>query len=580
MTFKPAVLLVFSFASLLSAAPRLVLTSATVGPIQSKPGANGPTQIVEAYNAGSGTLNLSASSSASWLSATVGALTSCTANTAGCYPISINFSTSSLATGTYTEYLTVSDPNAVDSPQQIAVTAFVQGIPSSLSLFVTPAGGSLSQDFVALYPAGSGLAGSVTTQSGGNWLLFEPGIGLVPGPPFAIVGVAQSGQAAGTYSGTVTISGSTASSDNIKIPVTLTVTTSPIIQTPVSTLQLHVGAGAKTNESTTFTSLASGTLNITGATATSPTGNFLSATASGSTVTVAADATSLSSGLYHGTVTIASNAANNSQVSLPVELTVETAGAPLISQGGIINVAAYDAASVSPGDIVALFGDSFAPAGTSLTAGAPPLTTSLGGVQVLVNGVPAPLFYVGTGQINFEMPYEAPAGQVASIQVVNNSVTGNLRSIGVVAGAPRIILLAPAVIAGGYGAIINYTDNSITLPSSNPVPGYSVHAAKAGDTLTLYCIGMGQTTPAAVTGGASNLNPLQTVPEAIVTFGGAFSGAPASATAFYTGLTPGYSGLYQVNVTVPAGTPTGNDVPVSLSVNGVGSNVAYIAISQ
>ena len=107
-------------------------------------------------------------------------------------------------------------------------------------------------------------------------------------------------------------------------------------------------------------------------------------------------------------MTIASNAANNSQVSLPVELTVDASGVPLISTGAVVNVGNYAQESIAPGDIAAVFGDQFAPAGSALSNSGVPLPTSLGGVQVLVNGMPAPLYYVSPGQINFQIPYEAP----------------------------------------------------------------------------------------------------------------------------------------------------------------------------
>ena len=68
-----ATVLFLGITSVLSAAPRLALSTTTVGTINTTPGANGPTQTVQALNLGDGSLNLTASSSASWLSATVGA---------------------------------------------------------------------------------------------------------------------------------------------------------------------------------------------------------------------------------------------------------------------------------------------------------------------------------------------------------------------------------------------------------------------------------------------------------------------------------------------------------------------------
>jgi uncharacterized protein (TIGR03437 family) len=49
----------------------------------------------------------------------------------------------------------------------------------------------------------------------------------------------------------------------------------------------------------------------------------------------------------------------------------------------------------------------------------------------------------------------------------------------------------------------------------------------------------------------------------------------------YSGLSPQFVGVNQINVTIPAGTPTGNSVPLQIQVNGdTNSNVVTIAVSQ
>ena len=63
-----------------------------------------------------------------------------------------------------------------------------------------------------------------------------------------------------------------------------------------------------------------------------------------------------------------------------------------------------------------------------------------------------------------------------------------------------------------------------------------------------------------------------------MTFGGGFAGNPVSVPAVFAGLTPTAVGLYQVDVTIPAGTPTGPAVPVTIDLSGVSSNTANIAV--
>jgi uncharacterized protein (TIGR03437 family) len=49
------------------------------------------------------------------------------------------------------------------------------------------------------------------------------------------------------------------------------------------------------------------------------------------------------------------------------------------------------------------------------------------------------------------------------------------------------------------------------------------------------------------------------------------------ATVLFSGLTPGYAGEYQIDVTVPAGVTNGDSVPVKITMLGV-SDTANISI--
>ena len=564
-------IILFGIAATLSAAPQLVLSTTSVGPIQIPPGSNGPTQTVVAQNTGTGTLSLSAGGSAAWLSPTIGTGQNCGNGSGTCYPIAIGLNTSALAAGTYTGYVLVSDPNAIDSPQEFSVTVNIAGIPNSVTFYVTPRGGPTPTASLRI-PATGNLAGTATTQSGGNWL------SLVSGAPFftgyAIQVAAQPGQVAGSYTGSIALSGGSTQTIN----VTLVVTSSPIVQ-PVTTPILLSGSGSNSSAVVSFTNGGAGTLAITGATATSSGGSFLSATVnSPNSIKITATPGTLANGLYSGSVTITSNAANNSQISVPVVYQAETANTPLIYSSGVTNIGTFTSGAAAPGEILAVFGDQLAPAGTSAqNPGNPPLATTLGMVQVLVNGTPAPLYFVSPGQVNFQLPYAAPVGQVSTIQVVSNGTAGNLRPLTVAATAPTELIWPASVIAGGYAIAVN-TDYSLVLPT--PVAGFVTHPAKVGDTLTIYCEAFGQTSPPAVTGAAATASPLEEIQNATVTFAGGFSGSEVTVPAGFAGLTPTAVGLYQVNVTIPSGVPISNAVPVVINLNGVSSNSGFIAISN
>ena len=151
-----------------------LVSGAESGPVSASVGVAPAPQVVEAYNAGSGSLALSATpaAGATWLTASVGAARACSTTTAAssCIPLTFTLATGSLAAGMYTGSVTISDANnAVDSPQIITVTVQVGGgvpIPSAdPPIYVAP-GTTASVAF----STNNMIQGHPTTQSGGNWL--------------------------------------------------------------------------------------------------------------------------------------------------------------------------------------------------------------------------------------------------------------------------------------------------------------------------------------------------------------------------------------------------------------------------
>ena len=124
-----------------SAAPQLRLSTTTVGPVFITQGQNGTAQQINAANIGDGNLNLTASSTATWTNVSFGVAKSCVIATASynsCVPVNIGFlNTSALGAGNYTAVVTLTDPNAVDSPQTFTVTVQIgSAVPSSLDLYI------------------------------------------------------------------------------------------------------------------------------------------------------------------------------------------------------------------------------------------------------------------------------------------------------------------------------------------------------------------------------------------------------------------------------------------------------------
>lgn len=571
-----SIFLVCFSAATLSAAPQLRLSTTAVGPIYVESGASAPAQSINAFNIGDGSLNLSVTSSASWLSGSLGAATTCTGGPVSpCIPVNITVTTTSLAIGTYTEALTLTDPNAIDSPQSVTVTVQVNGAPTSANLYVTPAGGPLPAASVAVNTGGS-VKSAITTSDNGPWLTFavSGGGSYTFFTPYQLTATAQPSQS-GSYTGTVTLSGSPDTPDNQTINVNLQVTSQPILQISQLTYNLVQGQAAQTNN-VSFQNIGLGTLAITGVNVSG--GNWLSASVTGSSaLAIITDPSSLTPGSYTGTITLNSNAANT-VVPIPIRLNVAAASGPVLSVGGVVDNAAFTTGqSVGSGTIAAVFGSQLSPNGPTY-ASVVPLPTTLGGIQVLINGTPAPLFYVDANQADIQVPYGLTAGQMV-VQAVLNGQPGNQISAPVDSIAPRLFALRglpAAPDSSPYGIVINASDGTLALPSNLGVPA---HPAHPGDVVTIYALGLGPVTPSVTTGtGAPASPPLAlTVSSVQVYFGGGFI-TPTSATPSYAGLAPNFVGLYQINVTIPADAPIGN-IPVMLNMPGHTSNFVEMAIA-
>lgn len=572
----------------------LRLTTSTLGPFSVAQGSNYQAQTIEAYNAGTGTLNLTATvaqTATSWLAANVGTARTCTTTRAAssCIPINFTFNTSSLAAGTYTGIVTINDPNAVDAPQTVTVTVNVGGgIPSSLNVYVAP-GATVD----TVIPTNNSVTGTARTNDGNQWLALElSGAGSFSfSNPYVVQVKPQAANGPGTYTGTLTISGSAFAPDNKAIAVTMNVTTGAIAQQPAPvnlTLAQGTVAADYFGTEATVTNSGQATLTVSGAPAVATNGgNWMTATVltppSIPPGSVGAylnfDTTGLSPGTYTGTVKFSTNAAAvcgttgctaGGTVTVPVNLTVEAAGAPVITYQGVLDNATFvPGATVAQGDVMAVKGDRLSLSAIALGP-APPLPTTLADTSVLVNGTPAPLYYTSYGQIAFQMPVNTPTG-TATVQVkrTDGSVSNSV-SVNVAAAAPKLLL----IYNSQYAAAVNQ-DGSLPLPASYSLTGgFAAHPAKAGDTLVFYAIGLGATSPAVATGqpapSTAPYAPLVSTPT--VNFGG--SPFSPTATPSYAGLTPTYAGLYQVNVQIPPGVRPGTVYVYLATASGTSNSVA------
>jgi uncharacterized protein (TIGR03437 family) len=549
--------------------PILRLETSVVGPVEIAVGVDGPDQVIEAYNVGTGQLDLTLSTPASWLAPAVGDAVPCTHRDGICLPITMVLNTAALERGTYTGIITITDPGAADTPQTIAVTVHMGGaVPDSADFLLPP-----NESTTALFfQTRNELETEVDTDSGGEWLsLVLDNHGSFPNLyPYQLRVRHLEGQTEGTYSGTVSVSGSDFPPDNKDVPVSLQITSEPIATLP-SRVVLRAPAGTFEPQYTLSPgSRGLGDLAITQfQVSTQDGGNWLTAVrleGLNDELLLSADTSGLLPGTYSGTLTLETNAINGPH-QVPVELELLPQSGPAAEFEGVVNNNGWDT-PVARGGIASVYGEQFSyedsQQGSEL-----PLVRSLGGVQLFVNGIDAPLFYTSYRQVNFQMPFEIEPG-TATVQLYRDGQPGNTVTVEVAERAPR--LLDHSVPSGFSGyAIVTLPDNSLV--------GIPDRRARVGDVLVIWAIGLGPTTPAVATGEPAPVQePLARVePAPQVVFGNEYTGV-VSVAPIYAGLAGGSVGLYQVNVVVPESVPLGNWVWLHLEDEGVISNSVGIAI--
>jgi uncharacterized protein (TIGR03437 family) len=233
-------------------------------------------------------------------------------------------------------------------------------------------------------------------------------------------------------------------------------------------------------------------------------------------------------------------------------------------------LAAVNAASsqqgLAPGSIASLYGTNLVGV-TAAADSAPPLPFSLGGTTVTMPGLfPIALFYVSPLQINFQVPFMQVFGATQTTLTVTQGQLSNTLNITLVPYAPALF----TTNSQGTGQAAALVGSSLAAPIG-AFPGSK--PAQPGETVSVFCTGLGNVTNAPDPGSPALSNPLShTLNTPVVTLGS----QPVPVT--FSGLAPGFVGLYQVNVQIPTGAPSGSAVPMALKIGGVVSNTATIAV--
>lgn len=244
---------------------------------------------------------------------------------------------------------------------------------------------------------------------------------------------------------------------------------------------------------------------------------------------------------------------------------------PAITASGVVNDASFQQ-TISPGSYVAIFGTNLVDANnlvsstgdlaTLMTNGDLPLQIDFTSVSFDVPsaGISAPgyLSFAGPGQVNAFVPWELAGQSSAQVKVnVDEGIYGNVVTIPLSTYSPGFFE-APAGSAAALDA--NYK----LISSSNPVA--------RGGVAQLYVNGLGPVTNQPPSGSIASASPLsQTKATPTVTIGN------QQAQVLFSGLAPGFTGLYQVNVVVPSGIAAGN-AATTIAIGGVTSKTTGLVV--
>jgi uncharacterized protein (TIGR03437 family) len=255
---------------------------------------------------------------------------------------------------------------------------------------------------------------------------------------------------------------------------------------------------------------------------------------------------------------------------------------PRIAAGGIVQNGYSTPAiqAVSSGAIVSIFGSNFDADGAKPVSGILEngrMQTKVSGVCVLFGTAEAYVLGVSPSQLTVQVPVVTP-GTVAVRVLRNCGAADELR------GDPVNVTAQPATPELLY--LRNNTDGKNPVAAANPsggwfgatdaVPGLRLTPAKAGDVLVLYALGLGATGPASEPG-----TPAVGIAQVTGDFQISIGGVPAGKEdILYAGVSPGFLGLYQINLRVPAGVNSGNQ-PVVVRVGNISSPAGpYLGIAQ
>ncbi|MDP8979798.1 MAG: hypothetical protein M3O35_04310 [Acidobacteriota bacterium] len=235
---------------------------------------------------------------------------------------------------------------------------------------------------------------------------------------------------------------------------------------------------------------------------------------------------------------------------------------PSIPASGIVNAASFEGGrAVAPGSYISIFGSDLSDFTDSATTIPLPLAIDFAIVTFDVPSagisVPGHLVFVSPSQVNLQVPWELQGQSSAQVKVTIDLTNGNVYTL-------PLSNYSPAFFEIGNGAVAALDLNNQVIGASNP--------AKRGQVVQLFGNGLGPVTNQPASGDPAPSSPLaQTKSTAVVTIG------TAQATVSFSGLAPGFPGLYQINAVVPTSLTPGT-YPITVAIGGQTSKASTIVV--
>jgi uncharacterized protein (TIGR03437 family) len=552
-------------------------------------------QTFQVLNPGSGSMpwNITATtlSGGSWLTVNPNSGTSQSLSQPGS-PINVTANPQGLAAGTYYGTVQVAASGVPNSSQSITVSLTVQAsAPAQVTpygVILTSTNGNSSTQMVNITNPGSSAlsyTAILSTDDGQAWLTASPTSGSI----------AAGGTNAVTLSATVTNLGTGLRHGTLRLVFSDGSVQTVDVQLAVSGASSGSGVRSCGSSDLALAFLAPQQNFQASAQVPIPlqvlvqdcNGNTLTSSNTGVDVLVGSSNADIrlnytGNGVWAGTWTPGTTASATTLSARAIELVGASVASGLVIANGstaaalpnappyisaVVNAGSFQFPGlIAPGTMVSIFGSGLADGTTQVNS--VPFPNSLQGAQFSIRGIALPLFYASSGQVNAVMPLGLTADVRDQLIAVRDTTQSAPVDLLVADTAPGIFTINSQG-TGQAAALVGGT-SQIAAPVGS-IPGAVTGPATAGQTISLFLAGMGTVTNPPADGSPSTGTSLTTATP-IVSIGG------VPATVSYSGLAPGEVGLYQLNVVIPAGTMTGNQVPVFVSIGNENANLVTIAI--